>query len=442
MIGGEELREAECRSSSAPPGNPGLAFKQATPIQVVLSRMCESNLSETFEVCDHEGELPRTPLQLVVVEVLARQISKRLDDGGDGSLSGSGAAAVLNVQVSLGAVGPNMEIPPPQIPQLGNRNKHISERSWNRRMQEQQNIDVALSTKGCGASFSTADPTFYRLSLLNKLTMIAAIFHTCVNAQTTSTELVVFSREVGQAVAIAYPVSKNTGERIHADGIARYVDRRDLAWECFHALVTELPMPVRFMTDPGTGHTLAKCHHRDPAEQCGFLMDLEERRQTSFEASTYPNLYTRVLPTFASALKQPNNNRCVVAAFRACLALFPNGYSEAIPYLAGYCGHPKSSSQNAHRVATRRAAGHLHAHLALQRHSVRVQNPRRRSSRTVTMPSSGVAVHPVVVRTAGGAAGATMNDGTTPVVLSGLSKMPCCDLRWGRVLHLTKKWGC
>ncbi|KIK94528.1 hypothetical protein PAXRUDRAFT_142643 [Paxillus rubicundulus Ve08.2h10] len=91
---------------------------------------------------------------------------------------------------------------------------------------------------------------------------VAIIFAPSVAGHNASTELVIFVCEVGQAVAITYPVSKNSGEQVVVTGLQAWLHCHNGCWECFCTLVTDKCAPVRFVTDLISGHQMALCHHQ------------------------------------------------------------------------------------------------------------------------------------------------------------------------------------
>ncbi|KAG1777371.1 hypothetical protein EV702DRAFT_276961 [Suillus placidus] len=120
------------------------------------------------------------------------------------------------------------------------------------------------------------------------------LFATACAAQRSNTDLVIYSRDAGQCVEIAYPVSR--GFRIVPSGIAAYLLRRCCFWECFCGLAYEHPTPVRFVTS-AIGHTQVVCHFRD--HRCGFSSMF-----IIFAASYY------LLHYFQSTLTRHDIRRC------------------------------------------------------------------------------------------------------------------------------------
>ncbi|KAG1853369.1 hypothetical protein F4604DRAFT_1933264 [Suillus subluteus] len=118
---------------------------------------------------------------------------------------------------------------------------------------------------------------------------INSIFHACVVAQHSSTELLVYSREVGQLVMIAYPMSCR-GQRIVPEGVFDFLRRRGLTWECFCGLISGQPTPARFADEFISGHTVVRCHHVD--NRCGFYLNIDSIYHTALLESRYEHLPT------------------------------------------------------------------------------------------------------------------------------------------------------
>ncbi|KIJ11660.1 hypothetical protein PAXINDRAFT_157251 [Paxillus involutus ATCC 200175] len=146
------------------------------------------------------------------------------------------------------------------------------------------------------------------------------IFLPCINGQNASTELVVFSREANQPVSIAYPLLKHSGERILPDSIPGFLRKHHLYWECFCALLSHDPAPVRFTHDFKSGHLKAVCHHH--ISKCGFSLDLVKRRQTAAEESTYAHVHA-----CESVFYQQINIPILLAEFHASMAMSRDGHN-------------------------------------------------------------------------------------------------------------------
>lgn len=161
-----------------------------------------------------------------------------------------------------------------------------------------------------------------------------SILITMLAAGRSNTELMIYSRDAGQCVKIAYPVSR--GFRIVPSGIAAYLMRRRCFWECFCGLAHEHPTPVRFVTS-AIGHTLVVCHFRD--HRCRFSINLNKIRHTALLESSYDDFPTRGdIP----------NITLLLTAFRAINTRLPSGPAEIAPYFFNYLGshssmHPRPS---------------------------------------------------------------------------------------------------
>ncbi|KAG0704066.1 hypothetical protein DFH29DRAFT_874011 [Suillus ampliporus] len=154
--------------------------------------------------------------------------------------------------------------------------------------------------------------------------IIRSIFHPCIVTQRSSTELLVYSREVGQLVMIAYPVSYR-GQRIVPEGVFDFLHRCSLTWECFCSLISGQPTPARFVNEFISGHTVVRCHHVD--NHCGFYLNIDSIYLTTFLESRYEHLPTLLhghVPDMVS----------LVAAFRSTP---PAELGDVVPTFVGYC---------------------------------------------------------------------------------------------------------
>ncbi|KAG1788076.1 hypothetical protein EV424DRAFT_1356272 [Suillus variegatus] len=158
-------------------------------------------------------------------------------------------------------------------------------------------------------------------------TIMSSIFHPCVVAQRSSTELLVYSREVGQLVMIAYPVLYH-GQRIVPEGIFDFLCRRGLTSECFCGLISGQPTPACFINEFISGHTVVRCHHVN--NRCGFYLNINSIYCTAFLESRYEHLPTLSCGHVPDILS-------LVIAFRST----PPGPAElgdvALTFV-GYCG--------------------------------------------------------------------------------------------------------
>ncbi|KIM63809.1 hypothetical protein SCLCIDRAFT_15463 [Scleroderma citrinum Foug A] len=150
---------------------------------------------------------------------------------------------------------------------------------------------------------------------------INMVFEACVHGQNASMELVIFAHEVRQPIAIAYPLSKDSHQRIHPTSIPGFLRHRNIHWECFCSLLTSNSRPVHFVHDIETGH---------------FNLDLEERCLTAVEESTYEHIHMS-----GSLCDQLINIALLLSVFMNSRLVADEGYAEVTPYFEGYCGHPK-----------------------------------------------------------------------------------------------------
>ncbi|KAG2738831.1 hypothetical protein P692DRAFT_20882422 [Suillus brevipes Sb2] len=157
---------------------------------------------------------------------------------------------------------------------------------------------------------------------------INPIFHPCIAAQRTTNELVVYAREVGQVVTIAYPQTVQ-GYRVTPEGFFYWLDRRGLTFECFCGLVSSKPTPARFVHEFNSGHVVVRCN--DIENRCGFYLNLTNIRATASLTSHYKNILTRWrggIPDLPA----------LIATFRNTFGQQPYTLTEVAPIFAGYCG--------------------------------------------------------------------------------------------------------
>ncbi|KAG2132231.1 hypothetical protein BD769DRAFT_1386509 [Suillus cothurnatus] len=133
------------------------------------------------------------------------------------------------------------------------------------------------------------------------------MFHVVRALQCASTELTIFSCELGETVTIAYPVNWAT------------------AWECFCGLLTEYCTPVHFETNCH-GHAMAYCHQSPSI--CGF--------------SSTPSGHTDLFPYFegycgtpssALTLSQQGGTVCNVAYYHHQVPAVNMCQQRITPYL-------------------------------------------------------------------------------------------------------------
>lgn len=168
------------------------------------------------------------------------------------------------------------------------------------------------------------------------------LFAMAYAAQHSNTELMVYSRDAGRCVTIAYPVSR--GFRIVPNGIATYLMRRRCFWECFCGPAHEHPTPVRFVTS-AIGHTQVVCHFQD--HRCKFSINLDKTRHTALFESSYGDF-----PTRGNSFIRLGRHRYhpslvqgdvpTLTAFRAIIASLPSGHTEIAPYFVNYLGSHSS----------------------------------------------------------------------------------------------------
>ncbi|KAG2737477.1 hypothetical protein P692DRAFT_20761685 [Suillus brevipes Sb2] len=173
---------------------------------------------------------------------------------------------------------------------------------------------------------------------------INPIFHPCIAAQCTTNELVVYAREVGQVVTIAYPQTVQ-GYRVTPEGFFYWLNRRGLTFECFCGLVSSKPTPAHFVHEFNSGHVVVRCN--DIENRCGFYLNLTNIRATASLTSRYKHILTRCklknaldiifLITLAGRGGIPDLP-ALIATFCNTFRQQPYMLTEVAPIFAGYCG--------------------------------------------------------------------------------------------------------
>ncbi|KAG1830060.1 hypothetical protein F4604DRAFT_1947301 [Suillus subluteus] len=205
--------------------------------------------------------------------------------------------------------------------------------------QQQMNISDVLEASAIQGveNFSSDAAKLYRFSTTSTMPAYPEIFQVVRALQHASTELTIFSRELGETVTIAYPVNRATGERIISHNLKDWTRRRNIAWECFCGLLTEHCTPVRFDTNRH-GHAMAYCH-QSPSE-CGFSLNISEARETALYESVYTDVLTRV---YLNHPRLVNLRDLVLRVHRDRLTAMPSEHAQLFPYFEGYCGTPISA---------------------------------------------------------------------------------------------------
>ncbi|KAG2085473.1 uncharacterized protein F5147DRAFT_659503 [Suillus discolor] len=138
------------------------------------------------------------------------------------------------------------------------------------------------------------------------VTCINPVFHPCIAAQRATNELVVYAREVGQVVTIAYPQTSH-GYRVTPEGFFYWLERCGLTFECFCGMVSSQPTPARFIHEFISGDVVVRCN--DVNNHCGF--------------------YWR-----GGILDLP----ALIATFHDTFGQQPYSLTEVAPIFTGYCG--------------------------------------------------------------------------------------------------------
>ncbi|KAJ8468565.1 hypothetical protein ONZ45_g17201 [Pleurotus djamor] len=120
-----------------------------------------------------------------------------------------------------------------------------------------------------------------------------SLFLPSVRSQRRSSEIVIFSPELGTVCEIAYPFWRTrTGPlRINANGLRDYLRRRNVYWACFCSLIQEDPVSCRIVEAETTRITYAFCHYDPP--RCGFYMNLDLKYQLAIRESSYDRIATQ-----------------------------------------------------------------------------------------------------------------------------------------------------
>ncbi|KAF4600364.1 hypothetical protein EYR38_004989 [Pleurotus pulmonarius] len=121
--------------------------------------------------------------------------------------------------------------------------------------------------------------------MADPLRAVNPVYHPCIMEQRESTELVIFSSEIGRACEISFPAWRN-GVRI--EGIKEYLRRRNIFWSCFCALIECQPVSCRIVEALSNGETYTFCHY-NPSR----LVNIDKRRRTALLESTYPHIPTK-----------------------------------------------------------------------------------------------------------------------------------------------------
>lgn len=192
---------------------------------------------------------------------------------------------------------------------------------WKRRAPDERKSNKAGRRPQCGRG-----PRDQRLQLGHIIKASDSMFLLCRRYQRSSTELVIYSRDVKQCVEIAYPVSRTTRTRVTPSGIAQFLRRRRTFWECFCGAVEERPTPVRFVST-ANGFMKAVCCFR--SNKCGFSINLNETCHTARHISTYEDW-----PAFQAAA----NTAALVTTFELRQLNSPLRHSEIAPHFTDYLG--------------------------------------------------------------------------------------------------------
>jgi len=179
---------------------------------------------------------------------------------------------------------------------------------------------------------------------MRPLTRPTGPFDVCVEFQTKSTELVVYSDLAKQMVTIAWPTFN--GKRIVPTGIKNWLRARGLHWSCFCGLLSGASESTQIVQSIGDGKVYVFCSSYPP--KCHFYLKLSEIYISAVLEFEYPHV-----PTLASDLAFSTNNLLADFLLRGADEI------EVGPYFPGYCGehigdHPGSEQQSGSPIVVTR----------------------------------------------------------------------------------------
>ncbi|KAG6374676.1 hypothetical protein JVT61DRAFT_4045 [Boletus reticuloceps] len=161
------------------------------------------------------------------------------------------------------------------------------------------------------------------------------LFAFCKGYQRSSTELVVYSREVKQIVQIAYPT--RFGRRIVPSGVHAFLRHCTVFWECFCGLESDDPIPacfIRIISGATVAHGAeVHCHYH--RSRCGFRLNLSETRHTA----QYVSDYDEFPPTGHGNIPDVVRLR---TDFYRMIVQSPSGLARVVPFFPGYLGSPSA----------------------------------------------------------------------------------------------------
>ncbi|KAG9309389.1 hypothetical protein JVU11DRAFT_10637 [Chiua virens] len=168
-------------------------------------------------------------------------------------------------------------------------------------------------------------PVLPIVPVVPEIPSVDVVYHPCIVAQRTSTDLVIYTRDLGRIITIAYPLGPH-GARIVPSGVFHWMERRGLVFECFCALVSSQLTPARFVDEFISRHTVVRCHYAD--NHCGFYLDLTRIYLMTLYESPY-----EYLPTLTFGV--PNINS-ILARWRRLVTGDPTLLQHPAPFVRGY----------------------------------------------------------------------------------------------------------
>ncbi|KAF8835760.1 hypothetical protein BDN67DRAFT_1037634 [Paxillus ammoniavirescens] len=140
-----------------------------------------------------------------------------------------------------------------------------------------------------------------------------------------SNDLIIYTRDLGRIITIAYPLSPN-GVRIIPGGVFKWMERCRLILKCFCALVSGQPTPAHFVNKYLSRHTIVRCHHIN--NQCGFHLNVMNIHVMTLLESAYWHIPTTSFgnPDMQVLLARWHQQVCRDPSLLQCQAPYFDGY--------------------------------------------------------------------------------------------------------------------
>ncbi|KAF8122015.1 hypothetical protein EV363DRAFT_1301438 [Boletus edulis] len=223
-------------------------------------------------------------------------------------------------------------------------------------------------------------PALPIVPIVPEIPPIDAIYHPCIVVQRTSTNLIIYTRDLGCMITVAYPLGP-FGAHIVPSGIFDWMKRRGLVFECFCALVSSQPTPARFVNEFLSEHTVVRCHYGD--NHCGFYLDITKTCLTTLFESSY-----KYLPTLAFGVPRIP---AILARWRRLVAQDVMLLQHPAPFVQGYFSIHTSIYQGIFQLRSSlsrpvvRAASHRRASYHPYQHAS--QSARRKTIERYSSPA-------------------------------------------------------